>query len=407
MGRRHDRPDDAAARTIAAAAMGLAQAATAFPLRILPLLAPVLLLNAGAPVSAIGYLASVAMLGAMVGSLATGALCARFGSRRSLLLAMALASCAALLHRGATLMAFAIASLLAGVADGLTPAAGNSLLQRATSVHEQQRLFALKMIGGPVGGLAASLLLPRIASTSLTWGAPLVAAGVTAIVGVLLVASKGRWPDEVPREAAAGKVADNASMGLALLARRRELRSIAALGFVLAFSHGVWYAYFVVFVVADVGVPLVTAGMLMSIALGAGIVARLTFGFVAHRFARPDQLLGALCVGSAAPWFALSGFDSRDGLWIGVLIAAAFGATLGGWLGVQQAEISRRAPAEHVDRVSGAAAFLMFVALTLSGACFALLQDAVGGSRIGFRILAVAALFSGVIALLPRRATAS
>jgi predicted MFS family arabinose efflux permease len=387
--------------------MGIAQAATAFPLRLLPLLAPVLLVKAGTPVSTIGYLSSVAMLGAMAGALATGALCARLGLRRSLQLAMAVATVAALLHGLPTVLAFAIASLLAGLADGLTPAAGNSLLQRAASVREQQRLFALKMIGGPLGGLTVGLVLPRVASDSSTWRAPLVAASVTIAVGALLAASRGRWLDESRRDGATGGAARTARTGLAFLARVSHLRRIAALGFLLAFSHGVWYAYFVVFLATEGRVPLMVAGTLMSVALGVGILTRLTLGLVAHRIARPDQLLGALCLGSAVPWFALSGFDTRDGLWPGVLIAAAFGATLGGWLGVQQAEISRCTPLEHVDRVGGAAAFLMFLALTLSGVCFALLHDALGGSRPGFRLLGAVAMLAGIVPLLDRSAAPS
>jgi MFS family permease len=138
----------------------------------------------------------------------------------------------------------------------------------------------------------------------------------------------------------------------------------------------------------------------MSVALAAGILMRLTLGWAAHRLARPDRLLGAVCLGSAVPWIALAVSDASDGVWVGVMMALAFGATLGGWLGVQQAEIARSTPPEYVDRVSGAAAFLMFLALTLSGVCFALLTEALNGSRPGFLILGIAAALVGALSLL-------
>jgi predicted MFS family arabinose efflux permease len=380
--------------------MGVAQAATAFPLRLMPLLAPLLLAQAGAPLSAVGYLSSVAMLGAMVGSLATGVLCARLGSLRCLQLAMGVATASALLHGIPNWVAFAAASLLAGLADGVTPAAGNSLLQRAADLREQQRLFAIKMIGAPLGGLAVGLVLPRVASDSSTWHAPLVAATVTATAGLLLAASGVRWPDDRPGKGRPSGAARTAGTGIMLLARLGHLRRIAALGFFLAFSQGVWYAYFVVFLVTEGGVTLVRAGTLMSVALAAGILMRLTLGWAAHRLARPDRLLGAVCLGSAVPWIALAVSDASDGVWVGVMMALAFGATLGGWLGVQQAEIARSTPPEYVDRVSGAAAFLMFLALTLSGVCFALLTEALNGSRPGFLILGIAAALVGALSLL-------
>jgi hypothetical protein len=52
-----------------------------------------------------------------------------------------------------------------------------------------------------------------------------------------------------------------------------------------------------------------------------------------------------------------------------------------------------------VDRVSGAAAFLMFLALTLSGVCFALVTQALGHIRPGFLLLGSAAALAGVLAL--------
>ena len=60
----------------------------------------------------------------------------------------------------------------------------------------------------------------------------------------------------------------------------------------------------------------------------------------------------------------------------------------------------RRVPLESVDRVSGAAAFLMFLGLTLSGVCFALLADALGGYRPGFLLLGGVAALAGGVSLL-------
>ena len=392
------RPEQA--RLIAALSMGAAQAATAFPLRLLPLLAPLLLAQVGTPIHTVGYLSSLAMLGAMAGSLATGPLCARLGARRCLQLAMGVATVAALLHGISAWAAFAAASVLAGLADGVTPAAGNAVLQRAASVREQQRLFAIKMIGAPVGGLVVALVLPRVASDPSPWQAPLVAAMATATVGLLLFASRRRWPDEPRSEASPAGMASFPVTGLRLLTRTSRLRHAAALGFLLAFSHGVWYAYFVVFLVTEGGLALVAAGTLMSVTLATGILMRLTLGFVAHRLTRPDRLLGALCLGSAMPWIALAAFEPSAGLWSGVAMAIGFGATLGGWLGVQQAEIARGVPLESVDRVSGAAAFLMFLGLMLSGACFTLLADVLGGHRPGFRLLGAVAALAGGVSLL-------
>jgi len=50
--------------------------------------------------------------------------------------------------------------------------------------------------------------------------------------------------------------------------------------------------------------------------------------------------------------------------------------------------------------VSGAAAFLMFLGLMLSGVCFTLLADVLGGHRPGFRLLGAVAALAGGVSLL-------
>ena len=382
------------------AAMFGTQFAAAFPLRILPVLAPLATAEAGIAESAIGYLATLAAGGSMIAAFVTGRLVARFGTVATLQAAMCLGVAAAAFQSLPLAWAFAAGSILAGFSDGPTPIGGNDALQQTAPERSRNLLFSIKMLGGPLGGLAAGLALPQVASFG-TWRAgPALAAGVPFAMLLFILATSRRWPaPQAPISRL--QTAPIAFLGpIRALLSLRYARRLALIGLFLALSQGAWYTFYVSYLVHELGRTLIFSGAMVSVALGSVIAGRLVVAALADVTGKGELILLLLCITSGIPWTTLIVCtDATPDIYL-IVNAILFGLTLGGWVGLQHAEIARTTPQDMITDVSSAAVFLMFLGLTLSGAIFALTMGLSGGYRLGFSGLAVLAVLIG-IGLLP------
>jgi len=374
-----------------------AQFASAFPLRVIPVLLPVSSVAVGLPPTAIGYLASLATVGSMIASLYTGYFVNRWGSARVLLFSMICGLVASLFMCIPLALTFAIGSIFAGFGDGPTISAGNLVLSQGAPEEIRNTLFSLKMLGGPLGGISAGVLLPHAAALEGWWAGPLIAAVVVTVLAVSIKATMPHWPEDRRR------LRDSVQETLSIVAPLRLLfafspaRRLALVGMALGLAQGVWYAYFIAYLVDELDRTIVFAGAAFSLSLAFGVVVRFVIAAVADVLKRAEGVFMLLAMCSAVPWFVLITLtpDSSDAIIMGV--SALFGMTLGAWLGLQQAEIARRTSPDSVAEVSGAAIFLMFVGLAASGAIFATSLAWSGGFRFGFVCLGMLAFAAGAL----------
>ena len=184
---------------------------------------------------------------------------------------------------------------------------------------------------------------------------------------------------------------------LRLLFAFSPARRLALVGMALGLAQGVWYAYFIAYLVDELDRTIVFAGAAFSLSLAFGVVVRFVIAAVADVLKGAEGVFMLLAMCSAVPWFVLITLtpDSNDATIMGV--SALFGMTLGAWLGLQQAEIARRTSPDSVAEVSGAAIFLMFVGLAASGAIFATSLAWSGGFRLGFVCLGMLAFAAGAL----------
>jgi len=102
------------------------------------------------------------------------------------------------------------------------------------------------------------------------------------------------------------------------------------------------------------------------------------------------------------PWAALAIATPETSEVLIVILSLLFGTTLGGWIGLQHAELVRTTPKTYVTDVVSAATLLMFSGLAISGVGFSSLIELMGGYRFGFLcIAAVTFLLGGFLLVRP------
>lgn len=374
--------------SVVASSLLLAQFSTAFPLRLLPLLAPLAFATAGATSADIGFYTAAAAAGALCGSLALVRLQRSFGAIGVLRLSMAVAAIAALCMAGATPWLFLLGSFLAGLSDGPTPAAGTAELHRATPQRLRTSFFSIKMLGGAAGGMIAGVLFPAAAARWSWISACWIAAAVALAVLLYISATSRFWPAEPP-VAHQPSACSKRTVAYREVLANSEARQLAWLGLVMSVVQGVWYGYYVLYLVEELGLSITHAGAMLSVGLFGLLASRMLLGVLAYATGRGDRILGWVCVVSALPWIALMLLtpDSVDRFI--PAISAGFGATLGAWVGLQHAEIAYRMPSGLILPAASLVSFLMFLGLAVSGVLFAILLKLTGNYGIGFASLSV------------------
>ena len=143
----------------------------------LPVMAPEVGRALKLPTTSIGVYVALAYLGAMAGSLASGAAVARLGAIRIsqvglLLCALGLALCTV-----PWLPAVALGAVLIGLGYGPITPASSHLLARSTSPERLSLVFSIKQTGVPLGGVLAGALVPGLLLW-VGWQAALLAVAV-------------------------------------------------------------------------------------------------------------------------------------------------------------------------------------------------------------------------------------
>ena len=121
-------------------------------------------------------------------------------------------------------------------------------------------------------------------------------------------------------------------------------------------SNNLSFATFLVtFLTERAGVSLVTAGIVMAVAQGFGVVGRILLGWLADRLLKPERVLALLGVGMAVASLA-TGLTSPAWPLPAIFAATAvLGLTGLSWNGVYLAEVAAIAPPGAAGAATGGA----------------------------------------------------
>jgi len=366
----------------------------------IPVFMPVAAGELRVPPSYVGIIVSLIYLGATVSAPVSGYFIDRFGpigvSQICLVLcalglgAMSLASIP-LLIAGALIM---------GIGYGPVTPASSHVLVRTTPLSMMSVVFSIKQTGVPLGGALAGAMVPYLV---LFWGWKMSALGVGALglmLSFLLQPYRKQFDSE--RSNLSRLSWKNIIDPVKMTIFHPELRQIVIASFFYSMMQLCLISFIVTYLIEDVGMTLIPAGILLSTAQASGIVGRILWGALADRCVKPRLMLGVLGMAMAAGSLSTAFFSTQWPYLAMLIVCALFGAAAVGWNGVYLAEVARVAKPEHTGMATGGSLFFTFGGILLGLPAFSLLVEKAGSYPFAFVIVALTTIACGAVLLFSR-----
>ncbi len=379
------------------------QAVVSWAMLTVPVFGPIAADELGLDVAFLGFFAALAYVGSMTGALLGGGLVARLGAIRLSQLGMILCALALASVVPGQLWIFAIAALFMGLGYGPTTPASSHVLSRHTPPHLLSLVFSIKQTGVPLGGALAGAIVPPI-TLAFGWRGAALAVAAICLATVLLVQPTRRWLD-ADRNPNEPLLRGNPLSPLFFVLGRADLRELALTSFVFAAIQQCLAVFLVAYLTSEIGYGLVSAGLVLSVALGTGIAGRILWGWVADRWGNSRLLLGVMSLGMAASAIAMGLWHPGWPLAAILAVAAAYGATGFGWNGVLLAEVARLATPAEAGRATGGTLFVTFFGVVVAPASFGLVARFTGTLSTMYLALGAVVLVCALV-LLRRRGDA-
>jgi MFS family permease len=386
----------------------LMQTTSAFLMRALPVLGPIITEAGGVAPEQIGHLASIGSLGSVWFLLSGGPLLVRLGPARLLQIGALVGAVGLALTLTGNWIGFLLAAFLIGVGYGPSPPAGSDILQRHAPPQHRGLIFSIKQSGVPLGGAIAALLIPAL-TTLYDWRAAMAISALLAAATILLVQP---WRETIDAGRDVTRRVTIAQMfsPRTILEPIRAQRLVPALpyltytGFAFAIVQGSIFAFFVTFMSTDRGFSLTQAGTAFAVVQGVGVVSRVGVGWISDRIGSGIRTLILLGVLSSI-MTATTAMISLDWPWPLVLLAGgATGFAAASWNGVYLAEVARVSPREAVGNVTAGSTFFVFIGYVVGPSAFAALVQYTGDYTLAFLLTAAMPLTATAVLAVSQRA---
>ncbi|MGE0747366.1 MAG: MFS transporter [Rhodospirillales bacterium] len=389
-------PSPAAVTATALSATLAVQALVTMSSLAMPIMAPSAAPDIGSPPSVVvGVYSALVYLGAMTATLFCGGFVVRYGAILTSQAALAICAAGLAIATAAAWPLLVVAALVVGLGYGPTTPASSHVLSRHTSPRLMSLVFSIKQTGVPIGGMIAGVLIPALV---VTWGwqGAAYAVGAIALAGALAIAPTRRRFD-ADREPGATMFRGGLVEPLRLVLRDRALRTLVITSSSFSATQQCLTAFLVTYLVSDVKLTLVEAGLVLSVSQAGGIAGRIVWGAVADWIGRARAVLAGLGLAMAVTAGATALFAPSWPMWAMFAVAAAYGATAVGWNGVFLAEVARVAPRHETSRATGGALTITFAGVVVSPPLFGILVTLTGSYAAGFFVLAGFAALSGLV----------
>ncbi len=362
---------------------------------IVPVLATVIGPVYGVSAEWLGAYVALVYCGAMVGSLLAGDWIARLGAIRASQLGMLLCAVGLLLSLAGWLPLMIAGAALIGIGYGPITPASSHLLVKTAPAHRMSLVFSIKQTGVPLGGVLAGLLAPWLEAW-LGWRGALAGFALATLACIALAQGLRRDLDvdrQPLRRSGGGKLREP----LRLILSQRSLALLAWVSLTFSAVQLSVSAYTVTYLHDNLGYTLVMAGLMMSIAQGAGVIGRIVWGWIADRLGSAVTALIALAVAMAGSSWALAVLPAGSHPWLLGGVLFALGAAAIGWNGVYLAEVARQAPPGQAGLATGGTLTCTFLGVVLGPPLFGLVVSLSGSYRIAFFLIVLPALLSALL----------
>ncbi len=365
--------------------------------------APVIAAELGVDPSRVGLFTSIIFLVSIWTTVIGGNAAARVGGVRVSQVCLIAAAAALGLVLVGEVWALLLAAIVFAISVGPETPASSHLLSRIVPQRLRPRLFSVRQTGNQFGAIAVSLFVPAMTAVA-GWRVSLAIVAATCLAYAVVL--------EFDRRALrAWDVDDTAARRrhivelLRMVWREPALRRLAAAAVAFCATQICLNGFFVTYLVEDLAMSLVRAGIVMAVAQAGGLLGRVGWGLVVERIGRVPYVLGALGLAMAACAALAASFTPAWPFPLLLAVSFVFGLTASGWNGVFLAEAARLSPAGMVGEITGALSVLIFVALVLGPLTFAMIVASGLGYGGGYLVLSAIAL-AGAAAILRGAAAA-
>lgn len=370
----------------------------------LPAIAPIAAQAYGVPVYMVGYQAIFLALGIIIALVFGGNLSLRWGATRVNQAGLTLLAAGIALLSMPSLVTAVPAALSVGIGYGaLTPSASHILI-RFTPAHRRNIVFSLKQSGVPLGGVLTATIMPAIAVTAGWQWALWLDATAALAMALLMERWRKRWDgDRVPSTPLAASPLGS----MAIIWRQHRLRLMALGGAGIVVSQICMQNYTVAMFYEEFSLPLVQAGLVLTVAQIGGVCGRLFWGWYADRI-RDALLVLILLTGTLI--VTTLGMSMLTADWPRTLVYLLFlvlGMTASGWNGVFLGEVARVAPPGQVSPATGGALFFVNVGSTAAPMLFAVAFTTLGSYSESFGLLVLPSIAALACMYQARRLAAS
>lgn len=377
------------------------QAMVALAVYCAPVMAPVAGPALGLAPAAIGYFITLSYLGSMIGSATAGGVVSRLGpirvSQAGLGLCFLGLSCAA----SGWLPLVMLGAFLIGLGYGPSTPASSVILVRAAPPSLVAFTFSVKQTGVPAGAAIAGALVPALI-LGIGWQAAALGIGLLcAALAFGLAPWRERYDAE--RNPAARISIASVLAPVRMVALERPLAGMALAGAIFGSVQTALITYLVTFLTDAFVMPLVLAGLVLSVSQLASVVGRIGWGVAADRLLTRRIMLGLLGAGMGLCCIAAVWASPAWPRWVLFAFAAMFGATAVGWNGVWVAEVARLAPPGKVSEATGGSLFFTFLGVVVTPPLFNAILEASGSYGIAYAAFGLPALAIGVRLFWPQR----
>lgn len=381
------------------------QAFVSMAVLTVPVLAPAAAVDVRISAGYVGLFIALVYGGSMVSSAASGDMIRRIGAIRVSQICLVLCAAGLALTAAGSAPLLVAGALLLGAGYGPVTPASTHILARMTPPHMMSFVFSLKQTGVPIGGALAGVLVPPLVLLG-GWRASTLAVGAACLAVALLTQPVRRQFDNDGVDPMR-RIGGRGVMGsLRIAIGEPAVRRLAACSFFFSSIQLCLITYLVTYLTSQLDLSLVQAGLMLSVAQGTGIVARVAWGVLADRSGRPALILGLIACGMAAAALTTASFTPGWPQALIALVCAAFGATAIGWNGVYLAEVARQAPADRAVEATGGALFFTYFGVLVGPPLFALTVEHGGSYALAYGLVALPPLACGLW-LLSLRSTRS
>jgi predicted MFS family arabinose efflux permease len=349
----------------------LAQIGTVMGIAVFPVIAPRLAAEIGVEPSLVGYQMSLIYGAATLTSPFLTWMVTRFGACRAIQSGLLLSVAALALAMMSGLTMLVMASILLGAAMSVMTPAGAHVLFRFSPPKRRNLVFSIKQTCVPAGWMIMALVAPPVTLLlGWKWALMLVIIFALAMIAALQWV-RATWDDDRTRQG--GSVRQQAREGMLLLWRMPELRWLSVASMFMSGVQLCLSSFAVTMLVQEAGYGLVAAGVMLSVAQGAGVTGRIAWGWLADRFGNCLRLLITLSAVMVVCCAVIAVMTPQWPRSLTALLFLAFGASAIGWNGLFLAEVARLSPPGKVSVATSGAMVWNFAGILIGPALFALI----------------------------------